>query len=150
MPFESLCLVCYTAWRLRAPVCYLIEFGGNSGNSSSESSSDEEDATQLDILLALSPDVCMLVPQQPTRGQAPYIIHFYLFLPLRCDLTKGEFCMGDVPVIVRDFGNLEFPYGGSTFIAALMLAKHMEFSLRGLQTLQCLCPINKKQKTHFK
>ena len=42
--------------------------------------------------------------------------------------------MGDIPVIVRDFGKLEFPYGGSTFIAALMLAKHMEFSLRGLHT----------------
>ena len=40
--------------------------------------------------------------------------------------------MGEIPVIVHDFGHLEFPYGGSTFIAALMLAKHMEFSLRGL------------------
>ena len=48
---------------LDAPMCCLTEFGDNSDNNSSDSSSDEEDATQLDILLALSPDVCMLVPE---------------------------------------------------------------------------------------
>ena len=73
--------------------------------SDSESEGWDGDATQLDILLALSPDLML------------------------CDLTKGEFQIQGRPLYINDFGKLEYPYGGSTFLAALMLAKHMEYRL---------------------
>ena len=74
-------------------------------DSDSESEGWDGEATQLDILLALSPEVML------------------------CDLTVGEFMIQGRPLFINDFGKLEYPYGGSTFLAALMLAKHMEFRL---------------------
>lgn len=73
--------------------------------------------TQLDVLMALRPEDAMAY-----------------------DLANGELTFGGVPVYVRETGELEYPYGDSTFTAAILTAKVMEYtyatSLRGSTVLE--------------
>ena len=88
-----------------------------SSSSSSTSSSTSKEMTQLDVLMALQPESAM-----------------------DYDLHNGGLTFGGRRVFIRETGKLEYPYGDSTFVAALMTAKCMEYTytkkLRGARVLE--------------
>ena len=72
-------------------------------------SKDEEKKmmTQLDVLMALKPDSAM-----------------------DYDLGNGELKFENKPVFLRETGEMEYPYGDTTFVAALVTAKCLEYSFK--------------------
>eukprot|EP00940_MAST-03C_sp_MAST-3C-sp2_P000352 g352.t1 len=62
--------------------------------------------TQLDVMMALRPESA-----------------------LDYDLHNGGLRFGGRKIFIRETGELEYPYGDSTFIAALVTAKHLEYAL---------------------
>ena len=63
--------------------------------------------TQLDVLMALKPDSAM-----------------------DYDLENGQLRFDGKPVFLRETGEMEYPYGDTTFVAALVTAKCMEYSFK--------------------
>lgn len=67
----------------------------------------KEKMTQLDVLMALKPDSAM-----------------------DYDLHNGKLKFNNKPVFLRETGEMEYPYGDTTFVAALVTAKSLEYSFK--------------------
>ena len=86
-------------------VNYVMKHQKSSGEVSKKK--EEEKMTQLDVLMALKPDSAM-----------------------DYDLGNGELRFEDKPVFLRETGEMEYPYGDTTFVAALVTAKCLEYSFK--------------------
>ena len=89
-------------------VKYVMKHHSSSSSDGTVSKKEvEKKMTQLDVLMALKPDSAM-----------------------DYDLGNGELRFEDKPVFLRETGEMEYPYGDTTFVAALVTAKCLEYSFK--------------------
>lgn len=78
---------------------------------------EDKRMTHLDVMMALRPEDAM-----------------------NYDLANGELKFGGKRVFIRETGEMEYPYGDTTFVAAIVTAKCMEYTyaskLRGASVLE--------------